>query len=487
MIVDDVTCIDSDVLFEYESPENVNPDWDFGDGNASTLANPIHAYDTIGMYNVILTAIGPNGCANSVERAIEIVPLPEFELVAADSLCIGEPGSFLVNSGDDLTSYAWTFGDGESGAGQSLQYTYARQGTYTTSVTVTDAFGCLATQQQSVFVRPTPEAAFDFTQVGDCTPTEVSFTNQSTVANSYTWNFQDGNTSMQVNPQHLYTEGGNFNVQLIASFDGICFDTTTQNITINDIPNIDFQTRDLTCHSSDDGSIEVLDDQGHDITVYGDDFVQRGVNLFSGLEPGFYDIEVTAASGCDTTYTVEILEPDSLIMSVRLDTVRIVPGDTVRLEIFSNYTDLAYSWFPDTSLTQFGKNLFYAYPQRSVLYELTGTTGECSVRDFVYVEVDRERRIFIPNAFSPNGDGVNDFFYVFAGDGVEEVESLQIFQRFGDLVYQRENFDPNDPSAAWDGTHRGKMLNPAVFVYKAVIRFKDGRSEEFVGDVTLVR
>ncbi len=487
MIVDDVTCIESNVTFNYESDQNVNPDWDFGDGNASTLANPVHSYDTTGVYNIRLAVIGPNGCANAVERAIEIVPLPEFELVATDSLCVGEAGNFIVNSNDNISSYAWAFGDGERGTGSSLQYAYARQGTYTTAVTVTDGFGCMTSQQQSVFVRPTPEAAFDFTRMGDCTPTEIAFANQSKSANSYTWNFQDGNTSSQVNPRYVYYEGGDFNVQLIASFDGICFDTTAQNITINEIPNIDFQTKDLTCHGSDDGSIEVLDDQGNDITVYGDDFVQRGVNLFSGLELGFYDIEVTAASGCDTIYMVEIFEPDSLIMTVRLDTVTIVPGDTVRLEIFSNYTDLAYTWFPDTSITQFGKNLFYAYPQRSVLYELIGTTGDCSVRDFVYVEVDRERKIYIPNAFSPNGDGVNDFFYIFAGDGVEEVASLQIFQRFGDLVYQRENFDPNDPSAAWDGTHRGKMLNSAVFVYKAVIRFKDGRSEEFVGDVTLVR
>lgn len=488
LLVNDVSCIDSETRFDFTTSDNVSTTWAFGDGNTSTLPRPTHRYDSIGIYQVQLSVIAANRCEATVEKEVQVAPLPQFDIVTPDSLCLGESATFDISSNNgNFSSFNWAFGDGEQATGRTTAYMYRQQGNFTVTATVTDNLGCMSSQNNLVFVRPTPEAAFDYSVIGDCVPTEINFTNQSKTANGYAWNFQDGNTSTLLNPQHIYLAGGDFAVELIATFDGICFDTTTQNITINDIPNIDFRTKDITCFGADDGSIEIISDQGNEVTVYGDDFFQRGVNLFAGLKPGFYDIEVIAPSGCDTLYSVEILEPDSLIMFVRLDTARIVPGDTVRLEIFSNSSNLTYEWFPDTSIVQIGENLFYASPQRSVLYELTGTDGQCSVRDFVFIEVDRERKIYIPNAFSPNGDGVNDFFYILAGEGVEEIEELQIFQRFGDMVYQKQNFDPNDPSAAWDGMHRGKMLNPAVFVYKAIIRFKDGRSEEFTGDVTLVR
>ncbi len=487
LLVDDITCLESETKFDFIASDNVSTNWSFGDGNISNIPKPVHTYDSIGTYLVRLSVVAANRCRASVEKQIRVTPLPQFDIVVPDSLCVSESAQFRTISSGSLSSVTWIFGDGEQGTGQTTSYAYSRQGSFTVTAMATDAVGCMSTQSDAVFVRPTPEAAFNFTVFGECVPTDIVFDNQSKTANGYQWNFRDGATSTRMNPRHTYLEGGDYEVDLIATYDGICYDTTSQMITINGIPNIEFRTKDITCFGADNGSIEVLNDQGNNIAVYGDDFFQQGGNLFSRLKPGFYDIEATAASGCDTTYTVEISEPDSLIMFVRLDTVRIVPGDTVRLEIFSNYSDLNYTWFPDTSIVRVGENLFYAYPQRSVLYELTGTTGECSVRDFVYVEVDRERKIYIPSAFSPNGDGINDFFYVFAGDGVEEVELLQIYQRFGDMVYQKQNFDPNDPSAAWDGTFKGKKLDPAVFVYRARIRFKDGETEEFVGDVTLVR
>jgi gliding motility-associated-like protein len=94
---------------------------------------------------------------------------------------------------------------------------------------------------------------------------------------------------------------------------------------------------------------------------------------------------------------------------------------------------------------------------------------------------------FAPDAFSPNGDGNNDRYTIFAAPAIKEIRALHIFDRWGNLVFSRLNFPPNDPMLGWDGTFEGKRLNPAVFVVMAEIVLPDGRSELYKGELTLLR
>ena len=111
----------------------------------------------------------------------------------------------------------------------------------------------------------------------------------------------------------------------------------------------------------------------------------------------------------------------------------------------------------------------------------------CSALDDINVIVEKERNIYIPNAFSPNEDGNNDEFMIFSILGVKEINSFQIYSRWGELVFSDSNFQPNDPTNSWDGTFNGEVLNPAVFVYFAQIEFLDGKVILYKGDVTLLR
>jgi gliding motility-associated-like protein len=102
--------------------------------------------------------------------------------------------------------------------------------------------------------------------------------------------------------------------------------------------------------------------------------------------------------------------------------------------------------------------------------------------------VDKELNIYIPNVFSPDDDGHNDIFMIFADDkSVVKIKSFQIFDRWGDLVFEDYDFLPNDPAHGWDGSLRGQDMNPAVFVWYAKIELVDGREVLFEGDVTLQR
>jgi gliding motility-associated-like protein len=115
------------------------------------------------------------------------------------------------------------------------------------------------------------------------------------------------------------------------------------------------------------------------------------------------------------------------------------------------------------------------------------TVTFCEAEDWLRITVDRNRKVFIPNAFSPNGDGNNDVFFLQSANDVTLVRSLRIFSRTGQLVHLRENFAPNDPNYGWDGLFREQPLAQSVFVYVAEIEFYDGKTEIFKGDVILVR
>jgi len=103
------------------------------------------------------------------------------------------------------------------------------------------------------------------------------------------------------------------------------------------------------------------------------------------------------------------------------------------------------------------------------------------------VRVDVDANIYIPNVFSPNGDGENDYVTVFTDHRVRKVVYLEIFDRWGNQVFVNKNFDPNDLSLGWDGRFRGNFMNPAVFAYIARVELINGALIDRKGDITIVR
>jgi gliding motility-associated-like protein len=124
-----------------------------------------------------------------------------------------------------------------------------------------------------------------------------------------------------------------------------------------------------------------------------------------------------------------------------------------------------------------------------MLLSLTATSQNgCIAHDSLSVRVNISREIYIPNIFSPDFDGYNDYFNIFApSPAVQAVEQLLIFDRWGALVFEQENLPFNAPGAGWDGRFKGKDLPSGVYTYLAKVRFLDGEVMEYAGEVTLVR
>lgn len=121
-------------------------------------------------------------------------------------------------------------------------------------------------------------------------------------------------------------------------------------------------------------------------------------------------------------------------------------------------------------------------------FVLTGQNEyECISSDTVHIRMFTDGPVHIPNAFTPNGDGLNDVLFVMASRDVEQVKDFSIYDRFGQRIFQQREVPPNDPRFGWNGASRETTRGNSTFVYSVIVRFRDGREQQFRGTVTVIR
>ncbi len=219
-----------------------------------------------------------------------------------------------------------------------------------------------------------------------------------------------------------------------------------------------------------------------------DDDNYHGNNQQLYIPVGDYPIFVRDSIGCEWDTIIQIIEPPQLVVDLGPDIV-IPLGDSVNLEALVNYSQAeidSINWTPtlcqDTCFEQ------YVQPNYLSPYTVTVISEDgCVASDSVWVRVDKERRIFLPTAFSPNDDGFNDRYMIYGGLGVERVKTFRLYNRWGGIVFEKTDFLVNDPDRAWDGRLQGKIVQNGVFIYYAEVLFTDGWVEVYKGDFTLNR
>jgi len=210
--------------------------------------------------------------------------------------------------------------------------------------------------------------------------------------------------------------------------------------------------------------------------------------LFGNLSAGSYRLWVEDANGCGAEALVEIPSPPVLFLNAGEDQV-IRLGDTIQLHAITNQLPgQNLQWRPPLGLGCDTCAVTPAYPAETTLYEVAVSDANgCTIRDEVWVRVDRRGGLYLPNAFSPNGDGINDRFFVNADASVRRITALRIFDRWGALVFERKNSAPNDPAAGWNGDIGGKPAGQGLYVYMLEVERADGALERHSGEVVVVR
>jgi PKD repeat protein len=234
-----------DVQFTDQSLDANSWDWNFGDGNTSTLQSPKHIYTAAGNFTVNLTVNNVNGMNSSLatinvsHKPVQVLPVANFN---ADPISGFAPLDVqFTNQSLDANSWDWNFGDGNTSTLQSPRHTFFTSGTYAVNLTVRNENGTNSKIAKiTVSQKPVPAlpvANFDADPISGFAPLEVQFTDQSLDTNSWDWNFGDGNTSTLQNPKHIYTEAGNFTVNLtVNSENGMNSSLATINVSQKPLP-----------------------------------------------------------------------------------------------------------------------------------------------------------------------------------------------------------------------------------------------------------
>ena len=105
----------------------------------------------------------------------------------------------------------------------------------------------------------------------------------------------------------------------------------------------------------------------------------------------------------------------------------------------------------------------------------------------IKVKYDDCHKVYIPNAFSPNDDNINDVLVIYDHANVKNIKTFRIYDRWGDMVFEKLDFQPNDPAFGWNGKRQNRILQPAVYIYYAEIEFTDGEVLVKKGDITLIK
>ena len=250
---------------------------------------------------------------------------------------------------------------------------------------------------------------------------------------------------------------------------------------------LDITSTKPNCDSLATGSIQVVSATGgvqpyiFELTNIGQ--VER--DLFKNLLPGFYTLVATDENGCAFEFEYDLPAPEIPDLAFE-HTYLTELADPIAIQIESNVELPSIIWSEEEGLSCYTCIDPTANPLETTDYSFVATSVDgCTAEGAITVSVKKERDVFVPNIFSPNGDGLNDRLVVFGGPEVAQVGKLLIFSRWGELVYERHNFPPNDPLSGWDGTFKGKKFSAGSFVWMATVDFVDGEVLEYTGDIVI--
>lgn len=355
------------------------------------------------------------------------------------------------------------------------------------------------------FVGPDVDFTIDPELDNQCDVDTLFFADNSTsgigTITSYEWNFGSGATprlrSVQGPHEVVYNSFGEKNIVLRITTDAGCVVTHIEQVYIEpccdpaDALMVDvLDLQDPECPETPSGSFTVGGSGGNPLYQYsldGSNF--QPITTYTGLFSGEYMVWIQDIKGCRDSTDLVLVEPPPFAVDAGPDqTINLGDETSLRATVLADFPTFFLEWTGDSTLSCFDCLDPTVFPSGNTTYSVTAINpAGCTATDSVTIFVQIIRPVFIPSAFSPNDDGINDFFPVFAGKQARVVRRMLIFDRWGNQVYEGTDLPLNEETGGWDGSFNGKKMDPAVFTYYIEIEFIDNVVLPYSGDVTLFR
>ena len=469
--------------------------WNLGDGNTSTDIDVNHSYASPGIYQVKLLVVSDEGCKDSISFAVEVNenPVADFS-INANEQCF-KNNQFVFTNNSTLSSgtmqYLWQMGDGNTVTTRDVTYHYTLPGVYTISLLTTSDKGCTDSYSFDVTVNPGPVANFSVADAQQCfTNNRFNFINNSNISSGtlqYAWDLGDGTLATTRDVTHSYAQSGDYLVRLIITSDKTCVDSFKLDVKVFPFALADFDVESKCVNlilpitnktiNNTATTLNYLWDfgNGHSTTVQNP--------VYSYPAPGAYTVKLSVNTNqCPQPLTV--MEIDVVIESPQQG---IRYPDKVAVMNFSEPLQArsignAVLWMPSTNLdfpSSYTPNFKGLYPQ---LYSIQLKTDiGCITTDTQYVKTRKKIEIYVPNSFTPDGNGLNEYLRPYLM-GFNTVTFFRVYNRWGKLLYQMQSDTPG-----WDGRINGQKQDMQTVVWMIEAIDVDGVTHKRQGTSILIR
>ncbi len=489
-------CDSGKIVFTDSSVSNdiiISHHWIFGDHSTASGVNVAHYYIKPGIYTVQLADVTANGCTDTltVTSPVKIVQSPVINIASDTSFCVPATVSLqaqILRADTSALSWNWNFGNGTISDVQNPSgIVFSNAGIYPVTVTAKNISGCSGNSSTTLTVHtlPTVKAGSDTTI---CKSGVLGL--QATGAAAYTWASAPGISctacsSPLVSPDSttLYSVTGK-------DIYG-CTATDSVLISVSQPVHVLVSNNDTLCN----GDSKQLTASGAQTYQW---FPSIYLSDASVAQPTFHASADTAITYQVIGYDGKKCFADTASLKVKVypipqmqiveNAVTVNSGQSVKLTTINSADVTKWKWTPAIWLNNPNIASPEAQPRESITYTVVAANdGACITRAQIDVTVIcNGANIFVPNTFSPNGDGVNDVFYA-RGTGLYNIKSFRVFNRWGQLMFERLNTGANDASAGWDGTFNGQKVQSGVYVYMIEVLCNNSIVIPVKGNVTLLR
>lgn len=475
----------NDVITQYN--------WSFSNGGNSSQASPTQAFGTPGFYDAKVVVTTQQGCKDSatVTKIVKVINAPLFNINGNTGACLDKTitlSATITNPDTSVIRWSWDMGNGQTATViNPPAQSYNAAGSYNVSTTATNSSGCATTKVTpiSIYSLPIVNAGID-TTICPAKP----YTLTATGASTYVWK-TDNTLSCFTCASPIATTS--INKQYIVT------GTSTQGCQATDTVNISMQKHLIMSVSKNDtlclGKTVTLTASGTEVYQWSPAQYLSSTNTASVVvnpdKAGTFTYTVTGQDkkGCFTDVaTVKVTAYPIPTFAINADQINLSLGSSTSIATTNSADITQWTWTPATWLDTPTLAQPVTSAKQDVVYKcVAANAGKCTAEDEVRVIVTcNGSNVFIPNTFSPNGDGMNDVFYP-RGKGLYLVRSLRIFNRWGELVFDRRNIAVNDPSVGWDGTYKGAKAPSDNYIYILEVQCESGNIIPVRGDINLLR